>query len=202
MNTKERELFISDFNKITGKRVRKIGVILDKLIKAGHTSEDILGVVSFKSDQWKNNKTMNKYLRPSTLLNIGKFERYLYESNSEKDTSKGEYLIAKTLYDNNTKFQREYEVEINGHKRRFDFKVDNMLIEFDGIQHFKDGIFKNQSLARIQEADRIKNDWAINSGFKLIRISYKMIVGLHWILKGDLDKEYPDKLTLIGEDYI
>lgn len=63
----------------------------------------------------------------------------------------------------------------NGYSARFDFYIDNKyLIEFDGIQHFKEGHgWNNRSnLTQIQERDMIKNQWCKDNNIPLIRIPY------------------------------
>jgi hypothetical protein len=60
---------------------------------------------------------------------------------------------------------------------RFDFYLPefNIVVEYDGIQHEKalrvfGGI---EGLKRRQECDKIKTDYCVENGIKLIRISYK-----------------------------
>ena len=64
----------------------------------------------------------------------------------------------------------------------FDFYVPtkNLLIEYDGLQHFKSGCMVNgkhtttaEDLRGIQERDRIKTDYAKTHGIRLLRIPYK-----------------------------
>ena len=58
----------------------------------------------------------------------------------------------------------------------FDFYIPSLkiLIEFDGIQHFKPISIWGGEKALISqtERDEIKNNFAIQNNFKLIRISY------------------------------
>ena len=56
--------------------------------------------------------------------------------------SKGEEKIIKILKDNNISFEKEKKFDFcifeNGSYPRFDFFIENQyLIEYDGIQHFK-----------------------------------------------------------------
>ena len=51
-----------------------------KFIKArlkDYSSEDLKAVIDKKVEEWKNDDTMCKYLRPETLFNATKFESYL-----------------------------------------------------------------------------------------------------------------------------
>jgi protein-arginine kinase activator protein McsA len=71
---------------------------------------------------------------------------------------------------------------------RFDFFIpsSNLLIEFDGRQHFvevsEEG-FKRESLADIQYRDNIKNEYASKNNIKLLRIPYWDIRRVPEILK-------------------
>ena len=50
----------------------------------------------------------------------------------------------------------------------------NTIIEYDGVQHFKPiSLFGGvKEFIKIQERDKIKNDYCIKNGIKMIRISY------------------------------
>jgi predicted nucleic acid-binding Zn-ribbon protein len=92
-------------------------------------------------------------------------------------SSKGEKLIQKLLEDLSIYYLKEKNVEIYGFKYRFDFFIDNLnlFIEFDGIQHFESKEFfgGDEYFKKIQESDKIKNNWCVNNRYKLIRITYK-----------------------------
>lgn len=92
--------------------------------------------------------------------------------------SVGESKIAQLLIDNNIPFIREKVfdscrfTESIHTKARFDFYIDNTyLIEFDGVQHFKDGCF-GHNLQERQEKDIYKNQWCEENNIPLIRIPY------------------------------
>ena len=55
---------------------------------------------------------------------------------------------------------------------RFDFYLPklNILLEYDGIQHFKQGHW--EPLEKIQERDNYKTQWCKENNIPLIRISY------------------------------
>jgi hypothetical protein len=63
---------------------------------------------------------------------------------------------------------------------RFDFRVDGMLIEYQGEQHYRIGNYtKDQAInERIFEdckiKDQIKSAWCKDNGIKLISIPYTM----------------------------
>jgi very-short-patch-repair endonuclease len=63
----------------------------------------------------------------------------------------------------------------------FDFYIPskNILVEYDGLQHFKSGCFVNRQhttttadLRGIRERDRIKTDYAKRRDIRLLRIAY------------------------------
>lgn len=95
----------------------------------------------------------------------------------------GEENIARILSENNIRFEREKKFDDllsdNNYQMRYDFYLPdhNRLIEFDGIQHFKQQensvwIKGNSSLPEIQKRDNIKNHYAISKGIFLVRIPY------------------------------
>lgn len=97
--------------------------------------------------------------------------------------------------------QKQFKDCYNTSKNRllpFDFFIPeiNLLIEFDGEQHFKpkfgeglDGIEFN----RTQENDKIKTDFAKNQHINLLRISFKEITSIDEILKRTFNDYRKDK---------
>jgi len=89
--------------------------------------------------------------------------------------SKGEGKIAYWLNKNHIKYKREHTFK-NLPRLRFDFYLPdhNLLIEFDGIQHFKpiDKWGGEKHLIKIKHRDRIKNQFVKENSIKLVRISY------------------------------
>lgn len=61
-------------------------------LSEGYSLEDFKKVIDIKSSQWKNDKTMCKYLRPETLFG-NKFEGYLNESPTTIETREEEDTI-------------------------------------------------------------------------------------------------------------
>lgn len=97
--------------------------------------------------------------------------------------SAGEEKIARILSENNIKFEQEkiYEDLKFELPARFDFYLPqyNLLIEYDGEQHFKSCKFGNitdeeaeQRFIKIQQHDTIKNEYCYNNNIPLIRIPY------------------------------
>jgi very-short-patch-repair endonuclease len=89
----------------------------------------------------------------------------------------------------------------NGEKFKRHLPVDfflpelNMVIEFDGQQHFEPVCFnvisKKTSLScfeKIQKTDLLKNDYFKQNGISLLRISYKQIKAIPEILESIFNK--------------
>ena len=89
----------------------------------------------------------------------------------------GENKIAAILDAENIKYIREYTPETLSFKGRFDFYLPdyNIMIEYDGIQHFiqGNGKFDNaEKFALTQKHDAIKTQWCKDNNISLIRIPY------------------------------
>lgn len=95
--------------------------------------------------------------------------------------SRGERKIIQILTENNIKFE-EQKTFPNGRYpntqqlMRFDFYLPdyNILIEYDGEQHFRpvNGWGGEDRFLQQQQRDNYKNDWCKNHNIKLIRIPY------------------------------
>lgn len=92
--------------------------------------------------------------------------------------SRGEYKIKLLLEKANIPFVQEKSFDdcicLND-KARFDFYVNNQyLIEFDGKQHFQkpNEYTGSWDITKVQERDKIKNQWCKNNNIPLIRIPY------------------------------
>lgn len=100
--------------------------------------------------------------------------------------------IANYLTKNKIQFVQEYSFsDLKGDKNyplRFDFYLPNynILIEYDGIQHFQDGFFTN---SLTHKYDSLKNTYCKEKGYTLIRISYKSYNEIESILKEKLDNK-------------
>ena len=115
-------------------------------------------------------------------------------SDEDLKTSNGEHIIEQYLEKMGIHFEREYTVEIKGHKRRYDFRVyyktKVCFIEFDGEQHFKSveqfgGI---EGYKKRQIADRDKNKYAKQNKTLLLRIRYDQIAEIPDLIDKFLDK--------------
>lgn len=106
--------------------------------------------------------------------------------------SMGERQIKKILNENNIDYvyQKRFEDCKNQKTLRFDFWLPKykIIIEYDGQQHYKSidffgGVF---SFERLQNNDKIKNEYAMEMGYKLLRISYLEYSNISKILKNNI----------------
>lgn len=95
------------------------------------------------------------------------------------NSSKPECFIRTILENNNIKFeeQKTFKDLKNINLLRFDFCIylndnDFILLEYDGINHFKD-IHHNNQLDIIQKRDKLKNDYCNKNKIPLYRIQCK-----------------------------
>ena len=100
--------------------------------------------------------------------------------------SHGEKKISNILNILNINYKQEYIFD-NLKNRRFDFYLQNhnILIEFDGIQHFQ--IYgkytpTKEILNKIQKYDIEKTLFCIKNNIKLLRISYKNINEINYYI--------------------
>jgi very-short-patch-repair endonuclease len=110
--------------------------------------------------------------------------------------SRGSARIEDWLTQNNIPFQREKKFATltserkSSYKLRWDFylKETKTLIEFDGEQHFRPVSHwgGEKQFRIIQGNDERKNNWAIDYGFQLIRISYLEFDEIEQILSSQL----------------
>lgn len=112
--------------------------------------------------------------------------------------SKGELKIIKYLGDNNIKYIRQYTFSTcrnpqTNRKFRFDFYIPskNILIEYDGQQHFSIGrlgshIQTEKEFKYLQYKDTIKTKYAAHNNIGLIRIPYTELKNIDRILSAEL----------------
>lgn len=108
-----------------------------------------------------------------------------------KDTeSIGERRIRNYLESHNIAFEQEkWFVDCRDIKPLpFDFYLSdyNIIIEFDGEQHYKQGHFTHSHLSYIQAHDTIKNEYCKNNNIGLIRIPYWDMNNIEAILNNKL----------------
>lgn len=109
-----------------------------------------------------------------------------------KNKSKGEFKIKKFLEENHFSYipQKRFK-ECKGKRNTlpFDFYLTdlNILIEYDGIQHFKS--YKSQKWKTPDKHkiyDNIKSEFCLKNNIKLLRISYLEFNNIEEILKKEL----------------
>jgi len=103
--------------------------------------------------------------------------------------SKGERLIRNYLLDNNIRFIPQYRFKDLKDKAQlsYDFKVGNILIEYQGIQHYKPIAWfnGNKGFSKQIKHDILKKEYAIKHNYVLVLIPYTVttIFELDIILK-------------------
>lgn len=108
--------------------------------------------------------------------NIGRGQGMCLECSQNRVSSKGVENIENYFNERKIKFAREHKLDV-AHRYKYDFIInENILIEFDGEQHFRRAKMwceSDEMFAFRQEIDRMKTYLALLSGFVLIRISNK-----------------------------
>jgi len=135
-------------------------------------------------DNYKNKSQKVKIICPEH----GIFEQSMTNHTNQKQgcpscrESHGEKSIARLLEKADIKHIREKRFDECKHKNSlpFDFFLPelNILIEYDGEQHFKplrflDKVRAEKKLKELQDRDKIKTKWAKDSPYTLYRITYK-----------------------------
>lgn len=96
-----------------------------------------------------------------------------------ENSSYGEKLISSILEKEGINFERQKTFDScrfvkTGRLAKFDFYLPdyNIIIEYDGEQHFKENSIFRDELQDIQERDNFKNSWCYLNNIRLIRIPY------------------------------
>ena len=140
----------------------------------------------------------NRYTKLTILCPVhGKFRQSPYahlklQGCPRCRKSKGEKEIERFLQNKNVKFEspKAFSTCINpktGWHLYFDFYVSakNLLIEFDGYQHFRPYYrdkYNINALKNRQERDAVKTQWAAENGLVLLRIKYTQMQKINSIL--------------------
>lgn len=87
-NNNENIKIIVDFLNYTGKKnysptTKKTASVINARLNEGFTVDDFKRVIIAKVNQWKDDESMSKYIRPETLFGT-KFEGYLNEGPTHK----------------------------------------------------------------------------------------------------------------------
>lgn len=107
-----------------------------------------------------------------------------------KVLSIGEKIIRDLLTAKNIKFKEQYSFKDCRSKYilKFDFYLPeyNILIEYDGKQHFKQGWNSESEFKRTKINDEIKSKYCSDNNIKLIRIPYTKLKNIEKILINEL----------------
>lgn len=106
------------------------------------------------------------------------------------NASKGELKVEKFLKSTGINYERQHRDEKCRNKKPlpFDFKVDELYIEYDGELHFEPGRFNKNEKEMIRKMnntrlnDEIKNRYCIENNKVLIRIPYWEYENIEYIL--------------------
>ena len=124
-----------------------------------------------------NNKTKVKIICPKHGIFEQKPNNHLNGQGCPKcKSSKGENAIRKYLKENNILFEEQKKFK-ETKNLRYDFYLpkENLLIEYNGIQHYElVEIFGGEKKLKYQQYnDKIKKEFAEKNNIKLLTISYK-----------------------------
>lgn len=109
------------------------------------------------------------------------------------NNSKGENKVIEIL--NSIKIEYLYQYRFNDCKNIlpliFDFYIPNinLIIEYDGIQHYKpvEKFGGYNSYLRVKESDDIKNEYCKNNNIDLLRIPYYDYKNIEYIIKNKIN---------------
>src|SRR5690242_13059507 len=102
----------------------------------------------------------------------------------DRKISKGEAAVYKVLSENHLRFHTEfYFNELKNHLFFFDFYLPdyNMVIEFDGEQHYTRK-FNGKPMKNSERNDFLKTAFCRKNGIKLLRIKYDQIENVEQII--------------------
>lgn len=144
------------------------------------------------NEEYKNKKI--SIICPQHGVFIAKTTDHLYSKSGcpKCYSSKGEAAIRKILTLLNIQFieQKTYKDLYHKTKRcklKYDFYIPhlNLLIEYDGIQHFKPRSNSKDDIINFNDSqvrDRLKTEYTKNNGIKLLRIPYTQILNINNII--------------------
>ncbi|MDN6100762.1 MAG: endonuclease domain-containing protein [Staphylococcus equorum] len=153
---------------------------------------ELVKIEYIRLGDYKNNTT--KFLMKHTLCGHEYMVKWadFYRGNRcpKCKESKGERKISNILNSLNIEYVTQKKFKECQYKRKlpFDFYVSNrnqkLLIEFDGIQHFKPiSVFGGENgFQDTQQRDTIKNKFAKDNNIPLLRIPYTEIDNIETIL--------------------
>lgn len=81
--------------------------------------------------------------------------------------SAGEKMVAQLLAGNNVEFIREFRIPGTNYRLDFYLPQHNLIIEYDGAQHYRDVAYFNY-----HNTDEIKSQWCKDNNLHVLRIPY------------------------------
>lgn len=124
-----------------------------------------------------------------------------------KSRSKGEQKIIKWLENNSILYEAE-KIFSWSDQKRYDFFLpeEKLIIEYMGIQHYKDVPFFRRSLEEQKKIDKWKREQALLFGLSYLEISYENFENIDNILAQRLSrkesKEIEKEIALKGKDIV
>lgn len=112
-------------------------------------------------------------------------------------TSYGNMKIAQILTSKNIEYKKEYQINLDKDYYRFDFYLPkyNLMIEYDGEQHFSPARFSGINIEEnikafevTQEHDKIKNQYCKEHNINLLRIPYTERENIEEIIENHLQR--------------
>jgi hypothetical protein len=185
--------FIRPDNHLNGQGCPKCGIVKYSLSQRDTTGGFVKKSKKIHGDKYDYTKT--KYVNHKTNVEIvcSKHGSFFQMPRSHLtngsgcpmcNQSKGEIKILNFIKKNNIECitQKMFDDCRNpktNRKLRFDFHIPskNLLIEYDGIQHFEKGMTRNfitteEDLIENQYKDKLKTEYAKSNNIKLLRIKY------------------------------
>lgn len=163
----------------------------------GYQKYKIVDIEDYRNRRIKTNfiHTECGHIFKSSLLNLLNAERKC--PKCEATHTLGILKIKKVLEDMNVPYEFEKTFNDCKYKRLLPFDIYlpnyNCCIEFDGEQHFNpiEYFGGEESLSAIQIRDEIKNNYCIRKNIPLLRIDYKQIDDIPYIVVNFIDKLIP-----------
>lgn len=165
------------------------------------TTEEFITKAQIKHNL-KYDYSQTIYINAKTKITIickkhGKFEQTPNDHLNGRGCAKclewkGERRIRQILEKHGIKFESQYRIDSckNVNPLPFDFYVvkNNLLIEFQGVQHYK--IIKKfggeEAFKQRQSHDKIKREFALSNGYNFLEITYLDFDNIEKILKDAL----------------
>jgi len=125
-----------------------------------------------------------------SFLQLPSIHLYAKSNCPECNVSKGEEQVAIWLNQNDIKYIFQHQVRIDDSYHYFDFYIPkkNMIIEYNGLQHYKPIKFfgGQETFNYLQIRDKIKKQYCLENQIKLLIFSYKELNQIETILNNNL----------------